>query len=142
MRPNALLRVVMGMRPTHRNESHRFRHPRAKLALSLPKGGGPRPNELDSRFRGNDVTFDGAQRSGAKNLALDSSAEKQQGDPAVAGPQGGTRGTEQGRTASTRGFLAIFFALIGVFCTQKAVRFEALKTLSSLFSAESSVRSL
>ena len=29
------------------------------------------------------------QRSGAKNLALDFSAEKQQGDPALAGPQGG-----------------------------------------------------
>jgi hypothetical protein len=29
-----------------------------------------------------------AERSGAKNLALDFSADQQQGDPAVAGPQG------------------------------------------------------
>jgi hypothetical protein len=52
----------MGLRPTHSNESYGFRHPRAKLALSMPKGGGPRPNELDSRFRGNDVTFDGVEQ--------------------------------------------------------------------------------
>ena len=47
-------RVVMGLRPTHRDESHRLRHPRAS--------GGPRPDELDSRFRGNDVTFQRAER--------------------------------------------------------------------------------
>jgi hypothetical protein len=48
----------MGLRPTHRDESHRFHHPRAKPALSLPKGGGPCPDELDSRLHGNDVTFE------------------------------------------------------------------------------------
>jgi len=35
----------MGLRPTRANENQR-RHPRA--------GGGPCPEELDSRFRGND----------------------------------------------------------------------------------------
>jgi hypothetical protein len=29
----------MGLRPTQRDENHRRRHPRVKLALSLPKGG-------------------------------------------------------------------------------------------------------
>ena len=43
-------RVAMGLRPTHRNESHKRRRPRAS--------GDPRP--VDSRFRGNDVTFERA----------------------------------------------------------------------------------
>jgi hypothetical protein len=47
-------RVAVGLQPTHRNESHRVRHPR--------ESGGPCRNKLDSRFRGNDVTFGGAQR--------------------------------------------------------------------------------
>jgi hypothetical protein len=47
----------MGLRPTRGNENPR-RHPRAS--------GGPPPEEMDSRFRGNDVTFGGL----ARNLAL------------------------------------------------------------------------
>jgi hypothetical protein len=42
----------MGLRPTHRDESHKRCRPRVS--------GDPRP--VDSRFRGNDVTFDGAER--------------------------------------------------------------------------------
>jgi hypothetical protein len=42
----------MGLRPTHRDESHKRCRPRVS--------GDPRP--LDSCFRGNDVTFDGAPR--------------------------------------------------------------------------------
>jgi hypothetical protein len=44
-------RVVMGRRPTHPLESFKRRRPR--------ESGDPRP--VDSRFRGNDVTFDGAK---------------------------------------------------------------------------------
>jgi len=44
-------RVVMGLRPTRGKENLR-RRPREKLALSLPKGGGP--HQVDSRLRGND----------------------------------------------------------------------------------------
>jgi hypothetical protein len=43
----------MGLGSTHRDESHKRCRPRAS--------GDPRP--VDSRFRGNDVAFDGAQRS-------------------------------------------------------------------------------
>ena len=43
-----------GLQPIHGNESHRVRHPR--------ESGGPRRGKLDSRFRGNDVTFEGAKR--------------------------------------------------------------------------------
>jgi len=39
----------MGLRPTHRNETHLRRHPR--------ESGGP---PVDSRLRGNDVTFERA----------------------------------------------------------------------------------
>jgi hypothetical protein len=46
-------RVVMGQRPTHRNESQ---------DVTPAKAGAHVREELDSRFRGNDVTFDGAQR--------------------------------------------------------------------------------
>jgi hypothetical protein len=42
----------MGPQPTHRYETHPCCRPR--------ESGDPRP--VDSRFRGNDVTFDGAQR--------------------------------------------------------------------------------
>jgi hypothetical protein len=48
----------MGLRPTHRDENRTLRHPRAS--------GGPRPDEPDSRFRGKDVTFDGAKRPVAR----------------------------------------------------------------------------
>jgi hypothetical protein len=41
----------MGLRPTYRNESQPFVTPR--------RGGLGHQKELDSRFRGNDVTFDG-----------------------------------------------------------------------------------
>jgi hypothetical protein len=47
----------MGLRPTQRNESRDVTP--AKAGVHLRK-------ELDSRFRGNDVTFDGE----ARNLAL------------------------------------------------------------------------
>ena len=46
-------RVVMGQRPTHRNESQ---------AVTPAKAGVHVREEMDSRFRGNDVTFDGAKR--------------------------------------------------------------------------------
>jgi hypothetical protein len=45
-------RVFMGLRPTHSLESFKRRRPR--------ESGDPHP--MDSRFRGNDVTFDGAER--------------------------------------------------------------------------------
>src|SRR5208337_4590522 len=45
----------MALRPNRKNESHRIRHPRAS--------GGPRPKEVDSRFRGNDTTIDGGEQS-------------------------------------------------------------------------------
>jgi hypothetical protein len=52
-------RLYMGLRPTHRDESHRLRHPCASS--------GPRQdNELDSRFRGNDVAFDGRSECHSK----------------------------------------------------------------------------
>ena len=35
-------RVAMGLPPTQEDENHGCRHPRVKLALSLPKRGGPR----------------------------------------------------------------------------------------------------
>jgi hypothetical protein len=44
----------MGQRPTHRNKSQDATP--AKMVVRVR-------GELDSRFRGNDVTFDGAQRS-------------------------------------------------------------------------------
>jgi hypothetical protein len=44
----------MGLRPTHRNESQ---------DVTPAKAGVHVREELDSRFRGNDVTFDGAQCS-------------------------------------------------------------------------------
>jgi hypothetical protein len=44
----------MGLRPTHRDGGQTFVTP-------AQAGGGPRrQKELDSRFRGNDVTFDAA----------------------------------------------------------------------------------
>jgi len=43
----------MGPRPTRRNESHSRRHPRES---------GGHLGKMDSRFRGNDVTFDGTKR--------------------------------------------------------------------------------
>ena len=43
----------MGLRPSQANENQ-ARHPRAS--------GGPRQEELDSRLRGNDVTFETAKR--------------------------------------------------------------------------------
>ena len=46
-------RVVMGQRPTGRNESR---------AVTPAKAGVQVQEELDSRFRGNGVTFDGAGR--------------------------------------------------------------------------------
>ena len=46
-------RVLMGRRPTHRNESQ---------DVTPAKAGVHVREELDSRFRGNDVTFNGAQR--------------------------------------------------------------------------------
>ena len=42
----------MGLRPTRANENHPRRHPR--------ESGGPFFSLMDSRFRGNDVTFGGA----------------------------------------------------------------------------------
>jgi len=44
----------MGRRPTHGDENRRHCHPRVKLALSLPKGGGPgqSTSELDSSRHG------------------------------------------------------------------------------------------
>jgi hypothetical protein len=42
----------MGWRPTHRNESH--------ACVTPAKAGVHFREELDSRFRGNDVTLDGA----------------------------------------------------------------------------------
>jgi hypothetical protein len=47
----------MGLQPAHSLESFKRRRPR--------ESGDPRP--MDSRFRGNDVTF---ERSEARNLAL------------------------------------------------------------------------
>jgi hypothetical protein len=44
----------MGLRPTRRNESQDVTPAKAGVRVR---------EELDSRFRGNDVTFDGAQRS-------------------------------------------------------------------------------
>jgi hypothetical protein len=70
----------MGLRLTHTDESHRLRHPHAKLALSLPKGGGPRHNNgLDSRspafaedkFRGNDEPGSDFQGSDMRNVAAE-----------------------------------------------------------------------
>jgi hypothetical protein len=46
-------RAYMGQRPTHRNESQ---------DVTPAKAGVHVREELDSRFRGNDVTFDGAER--------------------------------------------------------------------------------
>ena len=46
-------RVVMGQRPTHRNESQ---------DVTPAKAGVHVRDELDSRFRGNDVTFNGVRR--------------------------------------------------------------------------------
>ena len=46
--------VTMGLWPTRRDESRTF---------VTPAHAGVRPSKLDSRFRGNDVTFDGTQRS-------------------------------------------------------------------------------
>jgi hypothetical protein len=43
----------MGQRPTHRNESQDVTPAKAGVHVRA---------ELDSRFRGNDVTFDGAKR--------------------------------------------------------------------------------
>ena len=51
-----IIRVCTGQQPTNRNDSGGRRHPRA--------GGGARcAEELDSRLRGNDVTFDGAREA-------------------------------------------------------------------------------
>ena len=44
-------RVYMGLRATHRNESQSFVTPRAS-------GGPGQENRLESRIRGNDVTFE------------------------------------------------------------------------------------
>jgi hypothetical protein len=44
----------MGRRPTHRNEG--------QAVVTPAQAGVHVREELDSRFRGNDVTFDGAQR--------------------------------------------------------------------------------
>jgi hypothetical protein len=44
----------MGQRPTHRNESQ---------DVTPAKAGFHVQEELDSRFRGNDVTFDGSEES-------------------------------------------------------------------------------
>jgi hypothetical protein len=51
----------MGLRATPRNESQ---------DVAPAKAGAHDWEELDSRFRGNDVTFDGAERSVAKNPHL------------------------------------------------------------------------
>jgi hypothetical protein len=48
----------MGLRPTHRDESHKPCRPHVS--------GDPRP--VDFRFRGNDVTFDGALARLAEDL--------------------------------------------------------------------------
>jgi hypothetical protein len=96
----------MGLPPTHKDESQAFVTP-AQAGVHVD-----RTNWIPA-FAG--MTRLSTERSGAnppRRVALASSAEKQQGDPAVEGPQGGIRGTEQGRPASTRAFLAIFFALI------------------------------
>jgi hypothetical protein len=53
----------MSLRLTQKDENHHSRHPRAKLALSLSKGGGPRlygrhwipaPRLCGDKLRGND----------------------------------------------------------------------------------------
>ena len=44
----------MGFQSTHRNESQ---------TIVTPAQAGVHPKQLDSRFRGNDVTFERAQRS-------------------------------------------------------------------------------
>ena len=51
----------MGLRSTHRDESHKRRRPR--------EGGDP--GQVDSRFRGNDVTFDRAATTGRYLWACD-----------------------------------------------------------------------
>jgi hypothetical protein len=50
MTPPSLFRVVVGLRPTHRNESRDVTP--AKAGIHVPK-------ELDSRLRGNGATSDG-----------------------------------------------------------------------------------
>jgi hypothetical protein len=52
----------MGLRPTRGNENQR-RHPR--------EGGGPFFTPMDSRFRGNDVIFEGATGDEESRTALE-----------------------------------------------------------------------
>jgi hypothetical protein len=61
-------RVVTGLRPTHRNESQ---------DVTPAKAGVHVREELDSRFRGNDVTFDGAKRGISLCPRPDRSTKKQ-----------------------------------------------------------------
>ena len=58
----------MGRRPTHRNESQ---------GVTPAKAGVHAPEELDSRFRGNDATFDGVKRGISLCLSQDRRTEKQ-----------------------------------------------------------------
>jgi hypothetical protein len=68
----------MGQRPTHRYESQHVTPAKAGVHVR---------HELDSRFRGNDVTFDGSEES--RQLLSDRLAAQ------ILLPQGGIRMTEQ-----------------------------------------------
>ena len=61
-------RVVMGLRPTHRDESQKRRRPRVS---------GDR-HRVDSRFRGNDVTFERAQRGISLGFAISDAPEQRE----------------------------------------------------------------
>jgi hypothetical protein len=49
---------------------------------------------------------------------------------------------QTGKCPTSGGFFAVLLALMGGFCPEKTVRFERLKRLTTLFSIESSVRSV